>query len=389
MMRRRYFACRFALIGACALWLAGAAPPTPQSMRGRAQKSDVESLFPVRGVTIGPIENALHPERGYGSEPFGRAVDEAAHWGATWVALTPFGRVHDLRSQGVDPTFEAPPEENRRAFAKAVRQAHQRGLRVLLVPHLWVESGEWRALIDPGTDAGWAQWAQSYGRFALGWAEVAEASGVDMMAAGVELRSWVTTARAPSFARLVAQLREVYTGPLTYSGNWDDVEHTVIYGDLDAIGINAFYPLGYKDGATPRELWEGGERVRVRVHALAQAWGKPVYFSEMGYTTRSNPAIKPWEWPDGMKNVRVDQDAQAQAYRALLGPLLSEPLFQGFFVWRTYADPDDASQEAEWGFSPRGKQAERVLRDVYRADWARDAVTLPGLAPQAPSPGHW
>lgn len=349
--------------------------------------SAATDVFPIRGVTVGPIENALHPGRGYGSDAYARSVDEAARWGATWVALTPFGRVHDLKSRGVDPTFEAPVEENRRALAEGVRRAHARGLRVLLVPHLWVESGEWRALIDPGTDAGWDQWSQSYGRYVLGWAEVAQASGVDMMAAGVELRSWVTTARAPSFVRLVADLRRVYKGPLTYSANWDDVEHTVVYGELDAIGINAFYPLGYHEGASAQELWEGGERVRKRVRELAESWEKPVYFSEMGYTTRPDPAIKPWEWPDGMRNVHVDQKAQADAYRALLGPLLQEPSFGGFFVWRTYADPDDASQEAEWGFSPRGKMAELVLRDVFSATWARDALGLPRFAGKAARAG--
>ena len=95
-------------------------------------------------------------------------------------------------------------------------------------------------------------------------------------------------------------------------------------------------------------------------------------FTEIGYTTRKDPAYKPWEWPDSMKNVVVDEEAQALAYHALLAPLLDEPRFAGFFVWRVYADPDDVSQEAEWGFSPRGKLAEDVVRDAYRARWAVD-----------------
>ena len=89
----------------------------------------------------------------------------------------------------------------------------------------------------------------------------------------------------------------------------------------------------------------------------------------MGYTTRADPAVRPWEWPDGMKGVRVDERAQAEAYRALIAPF-STRRFAGFFVWRVYADPDDVSQEAEWGFSPRGKPAELVLRDAFAARWA-------------------
>jgi hypothetical protein len=74
-------------------------------------------------------------------------------------------------------------------------------------------------------------------------------------------------------------------------------------------------------------------------------------------------------------------DAQALAYRALVRPLLEEPDVAGFFVWRVYADPDDVSQEAEWGFSPRGKLAETVVRDAFTARWAGESgLRWPGSA---------
>jgi hypothetical protein len=243
---------------------------------------------------------------------------------------------------------------------------------VLLVPHLWVESGEWRALIDPGGDAEWQRWAKSYERFVLSWAQVASEHDVEMLSVGVELRSWVTTQRAPSFAALISAVRAVYPGLVTYAANWDDVDKTVILGQLDVIGINAFYPLAESDGADFATLLRGGQNIAGRVRDLARSWGKPVMFTEFGYTTRKNPAVKPWEWPDHMQNVVVDQRAQAEAYAALLAPLMDEEAFAGFFVWRVYSDPDDVSQEQEWGFSPRGKLAELVLRDAFNAHWSTD-----------------
>jgi hypothetical protein len=326
----------------------------------------------VRGVTIGPIENGYHPDAGYGSRPYDRALLEVRSMGGTWVALTPFGRVADLSGTGIDPTFEAPFDRNRRDVARAIAMAHARGLRVMLVPHLWVESGEWRALIDPKSDQGWERWAASYGRFLRAWAAVAEQGGVEMLSVGAELRSWVTTAHAPSFARVIDDVRGLYHGLLTYSANWDDVDETVVLGKLDVIGINAFYPLASEAGAPEAKLLEGARMVRERVHALAQRWQKPVLFTETGYTTRPDPAVRPWEWPDAMSNVKVDEEAQAMAYHALLEPLLDERDFAGFFVWRVYADPDDTSQEPPWGFSPRGKMAEDVVRDAFMSRWAGD-----------------
>jgi hypothetical protein len=336
----------------------------------------IGGLGGVRGITVGPIESSLHPNVGYGTAAGRAALVEARRMGASWVALTPFGRVWNLRGSGVDLVFEAPLADNTRDVLTAMDQAHEQGLRVLLVPHLWVESGEWRALIDPGSEAGWERWAAAYRRFLLYWAEVAERGSAEMLSVGVELRSWVTTARAPSFAAIIAEARAHYSGLLTYSANWDDVEHTVVLGDLDVIGINAFFPLTSKPGASYFDLALGGQRIAADLGALAAEWGKPVLLTELGYTTRVDPALRPWEWPDGMTAVRIDQQAQALAYRALLAPLLDERWCAGWFVWRTYADPDDVSQEAEWGFSPRGKLAELAIRDAFAATWAVESDDL-------------
>jgi hypothetical protein len=357
----------------------------------------------VRGITIGPIENALHPGVGYGTAACGRAIDVAADLGATWVALTPFGRLWSTRTASVDLSFEAPFETNAAAVGRAIDQAHARGLRVMLVPHLWVETGGWRGEIEPGAppdqrdrageisvrgradETAMRAFAQSYRRFLLAWTEVARAHDVELLSIGVELRSWLTSARATEEARaLIREVRHRYPGILTYSANWDDVDDVVVLREIDVIGINAFYPLAEREGASFEDLLAGGERVGARVRALARAWGKPVLFTEIGYTTRPDPAVRPWEWPDGMKGIRVDERAQAEAYRALLAGVLAESTFAGFFVWRQFADPDDVSQEAAWGFPIRGKLAEFAVREAFASRFgvepARPAWTVLGAA---------
>jgi hypothetical protein len=173
-------------------------------------------------------------------------------------------------------------------------------------------------------------------------------------------------------------VRRVYPGLLTYSANWDDADDTLIWGALDLVGINAFYPLADHPDASQAELRAGGRRVVEKVGRLARTVGKPVLLTEIGYTTRRDPAVKPWEWPDEMKGIVADEQAQAEAYAALIAPFLGARWFAGFFVWRFYADPDDVSQEAEWGFSPRGKLAELVLRDAFTARWAADGPLTVG-----------
>lgn len=319
-------------------------------------------------------------------------MDEARGLGANWVSITPFGRVWDLAPTGISLTFEQEFVENRGAVLSAVEQAHRAGLRVMLVPHLWVETGEWRGEIDPPHDAGWRAWQQAYRTFLMTWADVAQESGVDMLAVGVELRSWVTTTRAPLIAPLIRELRSRYSGLVTYAGNWDDIEQTVILGELDVIGINAFYPLSRHDGASVKQLMRGGRQVVNRVRRLAQRWRKPVMFTEFGYTTRRDPSVRPWEWPEHLTDVAIDERSQAEAYWALLAPFVDEPWFAGFFVWRIYSNPEDVSQEQEWGFSPRGKLAELVLRDAFAARWAADDVSPLGhslVSPRANYVAHY
>lgn len=326
----------------------------------------------VRGVTIGPIESYLQPGRGYGTRAFVDTLDEVARLGGNWISLTAFARVWDKQSVGIDLSFERPYAETERALARAVQQAHARGLRVLFVPHLWLESGEWRAELDLHHPEKAARFVDNYGKFVLFWAKMAERSEVDLFSVGVELRSWVTSSQAPSFVELIKKVRQSYHGPLTYAANWDDAEDTVIWGELDVIGINAFYPLHWEDNASYAQVEAGGLRVRKQVNELAQRYERSVLFTEFGYTTRKDTEIKPWLWPEQLGQVVADEKAQERAYEALLGSMNELPGFAGSVIWRMYSDVADMSQEPDWGFSPWGKRAEVQLRRHYQEQDYRD-----------------
>jgi hypothetical protein len=325
----------------------------------------------IRGVTVGPIESSQWPGRGYGTRFSAELLDELARLGATWISVTPFGRLWSLSSTDILPDFEAPYADNRQNVARMIAQAHARGLKVLLIPHLWVETGGWRGEIDPGSDAGWETYQRSYREFVLGWAELAASAHADAFSVGVECKSW--SGRFAGFWRdLIEQTRTRFTGLLTYSANWDEAEGVVFWDALDLIGINAFYPLAQRSGASYAEYLAGAARARDGLAQLASALAMPVVFVEVGYTTRRDAAVEPWLWPDDMRGVIVDEQEQARALAALLEAFLPEPWFAGFFVWRYYADLDDISQEEIWGFSPHGKAAEGVLQRSFGWQWGVD-----------------
>src|SRR6187399_3403385 len=135
--------------------LAPASTRTPPRLPTGASGLRDAGLPAIRGLTIGPIESYLQPGRGYGSPSFERTLDEVERAGGNWISLTVFGRVWDKQGSGVNLDFERPFAETKDNVLRSVAAAHRRGLRVFLVPHLWLESGEWRAELDPGSDARW------------------------------------------------------------------------------------------------------------------------------------------------------------------------------------------------------------------------------------------
>lgn len=334
----------------------------------------------VRGITVGPIESIQQPGRGYGTEASAALLDHVRGMGANWVSVTPFGRLWDLQSTEIAMDFEAPYEENREAVRRMIQQAKARGLQVLLIPHLWIEAGGWRGEIDPGTPEGWAAYQASYRRFVLAWARVAAEAGADALSLGVECKSW--SGRFGGYwTRLIAEVRAIFPGLLTYSANWDEAEDVLFWDQLDLIGINAFYPLADHPSASDEEYAQGAEAVVGKVRELAEVLEMPVLFVEIGYTTRTDAAVEPWLWPDDMADVNVDEREQARALDAMFHAFLDEEWFVGFFLWRYYAYLDDVSQEAIWGFSPHAKMAEGVLRGAFAARWAVDPEPWPWLRP--------
>lgn len=333
----------------------------------------------VRGITVGPIESSQWPGRGYGSASSEALLDELARMGTTWISVTPFGRVWSLSSSEIQMDFEAPFGENRAAVARMIRQAKARGMGVLLIPHLWVETGGWRGEMDPGSDEGWRAYQASYRAFVLSWAELAAEAGADGFSIGVECKSW-SGRFGDYWSGLIRDVRARFPGFLTYSANWDEVEGVIFWDQLDLIGVNAFYPLSHHDDASYAEYLEGAGRARDGIHQLALQFEMPVLFVEVGYTTRKDAAVQPWLWPDDMTDVVFDEHEQARALSALFEAFLPEPWFAGFFLWRYYADLDDVSQEHIWGFSPHGKVAEPMLSQVFRWRWGADRTPALGLS---------
>jgi hypothetical protein len=371
-------------------WLAFAVTLAVSKGPAAAQTWDIASATTpaLRGITVGPIESSQQPGRGYGTPYTEALLDELVRMGANAISITPFGRLWSLRSTRIALDFEQPYEENRRAIARMIGQAKARGLRVLLIPHLWIETEGWRGEIDPGSPEGWQAYRASYRDFVLAWARDAQTFGADAFSVGVECKSF-SGRFGEYWTDLIADVRRVFRGSLTYSANWDEVEGVLFWDQLDWIGVNAFYPLAQSGGASQATYVASAEQALARLGELAAVVEKPIVLVEIGYTTRTDAAVEPWLWPDGMNGVTVDEREQARALAAIAEAAARREDVIGLFVWRYYANLDDVSQEAAWGFSPHAKEAEIVLERIFGRRWAADPQGDLGLSPPLAPRERW
>jgi hypothetical protein len=341
-----------------------------------ATPTHAQDAHGIRGVIVGPIESSQQPGRGYGTDASAETLDELVALGANAIAVTPFGRIWSLDSTEIMMDFEAPYADNRAAIGRMIEQARARGLRVLLVPHLWVETPGWRGEMDPGSPERWAEFRQAYRRFVLAWARDAQRFGADAFSIGVECKSWSGRFGA-YWTELIAKVRASFDGALTYSANWDEIDGVLFWDQLDWIGVNAFYPLAHENGASTASYLETAAAVASNLAAVGRLHDKPVVMLEVGYTARPNAAVEPWLWPDDMQDVRVDEAEQARALWALASQAIAQPRIAGFFLWRYYTYLYDVSQEAPWGFSPHAKLASTVLADLFADPWPADEAPSP------------
>jgi hypothetical protein len=240
-----------------------------------------------------------------------------------------------------------------------------------LKPHIWLRhagDGAWRGDIAMETEEDWRRWFESYRRFALHYAALAERLGMPAYCVGTELHA-AARDRPDDWRRLIADVREVYSGELTYAANWyREVEEVAFWDALDFIGVQGYFPLTTGPVPTVEELVAAWEPHAAQLEALARRHGRPVLFTEIGYVSRPGAHAEPWVWPErhGRREPSSPDglELQAHAYEAFFRVFWHRPWVAGAYFWKWYPGYP-AGTSAGVDYSPQGKPAERVMRRWY------------------------
>ncbi|MBI3817417.1 MAG: hypothetical protein HY286_01905 [Planctomycetes bacterium] len=295
-------------------------------------------------------------------------IDWIASTGANGIVQMPFPQ--QIRAD--EPAIDRPDYriwgQRDAGIRLTTRLARARGITTLLKPHLYISdrtSGFWPGDIRMTSEQIWDQWFQTYRETILHYAELAAEEGIEALCVGAELRQ--TMSHESQWRALIADVRKRYPGVVMYSVNWDDYEDFTFPDAVDAIGVQAYFPIAYGMRPSRREMELGWEHALREFERWALHVRKPIVFTEVGFHSCKGSLGRPWEWK--FPGMPVDFDLQADAYDVALGILRKKTWLRGIFLWKWVpGHPSPAAAEDD-DYHPQGKPAEEVMRRHFREEF--------------------
>lgn len=310
---------------------------------------------PIDGPLLGMNLTAYTPD-GYGQASVHKAIRILAGMGSTAITLVPTWYMKSPTANRIAPDKDKSPTDE--SLAKAIGWILSAGMQVVIKPHVDVVDDSYRGDIQPTNRD---QWFRSYGKFIDHYASFATDRSADLLVVGTELRS--LSSETDRWRAVIRTVRDLYTGPVTYAANWDEVDQVQFWDDLDAIGVDAYYPLSQDPNAEPGEqelvaAWQG---IADQLESKSEQWDRPVILTEVGYPSQKGATVVPFDVTDQP----ADQKIQALAYAATFKALSGADWLEGISWWSWRADPG-SKEPVEIDYSPEGKTAQAELAKGQR-----------------------
>jgi hypothetical protein len=302
-----------------------------------------------KGISLGLFsEDPYWSYRGF--------LREIVKHGASHVGIVVPWYQRDVEAEKIfsHPRFTVPDW----TLKRVIRRAQKMGLRIFLFPILRLEKkirpSDWRGKIRPLNQK---IWFESYQRFILHYARLAQRFRVDLFCIGSELSSMDIFYR--SWQRIIKLVREVYKGKIVYSANWDHYFRVPFWGLVDYLGIAAYFGLTYGEQRPEmRSLIHSWREIYVRLIRFQYKIKRRIIFTEVGYLSQKGASA--WPWKEGADEP-IDLEEQRRCYEALRRVWSYEPRLYGVYFWNWFGWGGKDSKE----YTPRGKPASHEIKKWF------------------------
>jgi hypothetical protein len=231
-----------------------------------------------------------------------------------------------------------------------VEYIHSKGIQVILKPMINVRNGTWRAHISffdedvPGEPT-WSEWFESYTKFQVAYAKIAEKHQCKMLIVGCEMVQ--SDRREAEWRNLIREVRKEYKGLITYNADKYQEDRVLWWDELDVISSSGYYPM--------EELSQEFDRIE----AVVKTFRKPFFFAEAGCMSTTGSSKRPNNW---MVTGESNQEEQACYYDVFFKEVDKYPFIQGVGLWDWSIN---LSQNNAYDYSTYQKMASSVISKYF------------------------
>ncbi len=287
------------------------------------------------------------------------SLRELKEMGAEWVAIC-----FDLTQDTFASTriyFDYSRTVTDLDIINAVRMAKDIGFKVCLKPVVNPADGVWRQYINFPDEAPqyWDQWFKSYTDAMVHYADLAQYLNCEMFCTGCEMGG--ADRKTNYWKKMLTTVREHYDGLLTYNFQYDRGINTEVCGELDAIGLSLYHPVGRVADDVEGMVSEF-RKVADDLKKIHDITKKPILFMETGCVNGKGATKEPW----AHQFDENDEDEQERFYKSIMEVFWDQEWFSGYFWWDWPSNlyPIEKANEII-SFCIYGKKASAVLKDWY------------------------
>ena len=347
--------------------LVGAGAPLEAALERWAERAAARRAAPaprrpfppgfLRGISYA-MSNSV--DGSYASPRSRQTLARVAGMSADSVSLMPFAFLRDPHGTEIGFIHRNPGGETDEGTVRAVRDARDLGMSAMVKPQLWIGRGRFVGEVAMGSETSWRRFFDSYRRFIVHHAIVAEAAGAGLYCVGTEMVA--TEKREKEWRETIAAVRLATGAPLLYASNWAAGAPVVPFWDaLDAIGVDFYDSLSTDPEASDAALEAGVAAAAAPLERLARASGKPVIFTEAGYPPVRGAWIAPHDENSGRPLSPADAGrAVAAVFRALGG----KTWWKGVYWWKAFSNGQGARPE-DRSYNVLGTPSERAITEGF------------------------
>lgn len=328
-----------------------------------------------------------------GPEPK-ESMQKLAATNANWVCLAFGAEMETFDSPNILWAENNPNMVTDDEIRHAVGLARENGLKIIMKPVVNVRDGTWRAWIKFNTEDGtkdlqaWENWWQDFRAMLIHYAKIAQETRCEMLCLGCEMEA--TEDAEDQWRALIAEIRQVYKGVITYNANHSREDKITWWDAIDVISMSAYYPVGTDDvglaladdlskvpssDSSVEAIKKRWQPIKEKLANVSYAYKRPILFIELGVCSAKGFSAAPWT--HHQPTAIYDGDEQQRYYQATLETFWDEPWFMGFTWWawppQLYA-PQEAKSDT--GFCIYGKPAEKLVTEWYKKSRETNAKNM-------------